>query len=123
MAEALMNHLGSARYMARSAGSKPTGTVHPRAISTLQRHHIPVGTPKSQSWDDFTDISFDVVVTVCDAAAAEACPVFPGKARKLHWPTPDPAYATGSDADIDAAFDQAFEMLKARIETLLNEAA
>ena len=121
MAEALMNHLGEGRYRAYSAGSRPTGTVHPRALETLARHQIPVDTPQSRSWDEFTDIAFDDVVTVCDAAAAESCPIFPGKARKHHWSTPDPAHATGSDSEIEAAFDQAFGMLKARIEKLLAE--
>jgi arsenate reductase len=121
MAEALMNHLGQGRYRAHSAGSRPTGTVHPRALETLARHQIPAGTPQSRSWDDFTDISFDDVVTVCDAAATESCPIFPGKARKHHWSTPDPAHAVGSDAEIEAAFDQAFLMLKERIEKLLAE--
>lgn len=119
MAEALMNHLANGRYKAYSAGSKPTGTVHPRALATLARYGIPAGTPQSRSWEALAETAFDDVVTVCDAAAAESCPVFPGKARKHHWPTPDPAQATGSDAEIDAAFNQAFMLLKSRIEDLL----
>lgn len=119
MAEALMNHLGGGRYHAYSAGSKPTGIVHPRALETLQRHGIPAGHPQSRSWDALVDTAFDDVVTVCDAAAAESCPIFPGTARKHHWSTPDPAHAAGSDAEIDAAFDEAFLLLKTRIEKLL----
>ena len=121
MAEALLNHLGASLYKAQSAGSHPTGNVHPKAIETLQRHSIPVGAPESKSWDQLADNSFDMVVTVCDAAAAESCPIFPGKAQKRHWSTPDPAHVTGSDAEIDAAFDDAFFMLKERIESLLAE--
>lgn len=119
MAEALMNQLGGTHYRAYSAGSRPTGSVHPQALATLQKYGIAAGNPQSTSWDDYTDILFDDVVTVCDAAAAESCPIFPGKARKHHWPTPDPAQATGSAAEIDAAFDLAFHMLKERIEKLL----
>lgn len=121
MAEALLNHLGAGRYQAHSAGSQPTGVVHPKALETLQRHGIPTGSPTSKSWDALSDTSFDIVVTVCDAAATESCPVFPGKTEKRHWSTPDPAHATGSTAQIEAAFDDAFLMLKARIEALLAE--
>lgn len=121
MAEALLNQLGNGAYKAYSAGSRPTGTVHPKALDTLRRHGITTGTPESTSWDTFSDTSFDIIVTVCDAAAAESCPIFPGKAEKRHWSTPDPAHATGSAAQVEAAFDDAFLMLKARIEDLLAE--
>ena len=116
LAEALINHLGAGRYKAVSAGSKPAGYVHPKSIETLERHGIAVGTPQSKSWDEFDGQNFDLVITVCDAAASEPCPVFFGKHEKLHWSTPDPASAKGTDAEIDAAFDEAFAMLKARIE-------
>lgn len=111
MAEALINHLGHGRYQAVSAGSKPTGYVHPQSIETLKRHGIDPGTPRSKSWDEFSGQAFDLVITVCDQAAAESCPVFLGKAEKLHWSTPDPE--AGNDP---AAFDDAFTRLKARIE-------
>jgi len=123
MAEALINHLGAGAYKAVSAGSKPAGYVHPKSIETLKRHGIDPGDPRSKSWDEFDEQNFDLVITVCDAAASEACPAFFGNHEKLHWPTPDPAGATGSDAEIDAAFDEAFNMLKARIEKeLINHA-
>lgn len=116
MAEALINHLGAGAYKAFSAGSKPAGYVHPKSIETLQRHGIEAGTPYSKSWDEFDGQNFDLVITVCDSAASDPCPVFLGQHKKLHWPTPDPAAATGSEADIAAAFDEAFVMLRERVE-------
>lgn len=120
MAEALINHLGARRYEAVSAGSFPTGQVHPKALETLDRHGVTYNNPRSQSWDDFTDKDLDILITVCDQAAGESCPIFPRSPDKLHWSTPDPAKASGSEQDIDAAFDQAFLMLKDRIESLVN---
>ena len=115
MAEALLNHLGKGRYPAVSAGSDPAGYVHPQSLETLARHNIPFDAPRSKSWEEFSGHTFDYVVTVCDAAAAESCPVFLGKAEKRHWSPPDPAKAEGTEEEITAAFDQAFEMLKNRI--------
>jgi arsenate reductase len=112
MAEALINHLGRGRYRAWSAGSRPTGAVHPKALETLRRHGIDAGSPKSQSWDDYADQSFDCVLTVCDSAAAEACPAF----ERVHWSIPDPARVAGTDREVDAGFEQAFVLLKQRIE-------
>lgn len=120
MAEALFNHLGNGRIEAVSAGSFPAGYVHPKSIETLKRHGIDPGQPRSKSWDEFADRPFDLVVTVCDQAAGETCPFFPGKPEKLHWGTPDPAKAVGTDADIEAAFDESFSMLKSRIEDYLK---
>jgi arsenate reductase len=120
MAEALINNLGRGRYQAWSAGSVPVGSVHPKSIETLQRHGIDPGQPRSKSWNEFTEQSFELVITVCDQAAGESCPLFPGNPKKLHWGTPDPAKITGSEAEIDAAFDKAFFMLKNRIEGLLS---
>lgn len=120
MAEALFNHLGKGRYEAVSAGSFPAGYVHPQSIETLKRHGVDPGQPRSKSWDEFAGQHFDLVVTVCDAAAAESCPVFLGSTKRLHWTTPDPAKSTGTDAEIDTAFDQAFFMLRARIEDFIN---
>lgn len=116
MAEALINTLGEGKYSAVSAGSDPAGYVHPKSVETLKRHGLNAGTPHSKSWDEFTGQHFDLVITVCDAAAAETCPAFLGKHEKLHWSTPDPAKATGSKKAINTAFDEAFEMLKQRIE-------
>lgn len=116
MAEALINQLRQGEYQAVSAGSFPAGYVHPKSIETLKRHGIDPGEPRSQSWDDFAGQHFDYVITVCDAAANETCPVFQGQYQRLHWSTPDPAKAEGSEADTEAAFDEAFFMLKTRIE-------
>lgn len=120
MAEALINHLGKDKVEAVSAGSRPAGYVHPKSIETLKRHGIPFGQPRSKSWDEFSGQKFDLIITVCDAAAAESCPVFLGPAKKLHWSTPDPAHVKGSETVVDAAFDNAFFMLKDRIEELLR---
>lgn len=118
MAEALLNHLGQGRFQAWSAGSSPAGYVHPLSIETLKRHGINPGRPFSKSWNEFAGQPFDVVITVCDQAAGESCPIFPGKPVKLHWSTPDPGKAVGTAAEIEAAFDWAFLMLKARAEKL-----
>jgi arsenate reductase len=118
MAEALINHLGRGRYQGWSAGSCPAGYVHPKSIETLKRHGIDSGQPRSKSWDEFAEQSFDLVITVCDQAASESCPLFPGNPKKLHWSTPDPGKVTGSEAEIDSAFDKAFLMLKNRVEEL-----
>ena len=121
MGEALINQLGKGRYEAVSAGSQPSGYVHPKSIETLKRHGINPGQPRSKSWDEFADQNFDLVITVCDQAAGESCPFFPGNPKKLHWSTPDPAKATGTETEIEAAFDAAFQLLKNRIESLLAD--
>jgi len=116
MAEALINELGQGEYTAVSAGSHPAGYVHPKSIETLRRHGIEPGKPSSQSWDEFEGVPIDLVITVCDEAASETCPVYLGGQDKLHWSTPDPAKVDGSDDQINQAFDDAFQMLKNRIE-------
>lgn len=115
MAEALINQLKDG-YEAVSAGSFPAGYVHPKSIETLKRHGVDAGEPRSKSWDEFAGHEFDYVITVCDNAANEVCPVLMGSQTKIHWSTPDPAKAEGSDRDIEVAFDEAFNMLKTRIE-------
>ena len=84
------------------------------------RHGIDPGQPRSKSWHEFAEESFDLVITVCDQAASESCPLFLGTPKKLHWSTPDPAKVTGSEAEIDAAFDHVFVMLKTRVEELMK---
>ena len=118
MAEALINDLARGRYRAWSAGSVPAGYVHPKSIETLERHGIDPGQPRSKSWNECAEQSLDLVITVCDQAAGESCPLFPGAPKKLHWSTPDPVKVTGSEAEIDAAFDHVFLMLKDRVEEL-----
>ena len=120
MAEALVNNLGKGRYSAVSAGSFPTGKVHPKSLETLARHNLDIKEPRSKSWDEFADTNFDFVITVCDQAAGETCPVFPSKPAKLHWSTPDPATAEGNEEDIIKVFDEVFFMLKKRVEEFVD---
>lgn len=116
MAEALINHFGEGRFKAVSAGSFPAGYVHPKSIETLERHGINSGAPRSKSWDEFANQNFDLVITVCDQAARESCPIFLDGYEKKHWSTPDPAKAVGKEEEIDRAFDDVFQMIKDRIE-------
>lgn len=118
MAEALINHYGQGRYRAWSAGTVPARYVHPKSIETLQRHGINPENPSSKSLDEVAWQAYDLIITVCDQAAGESCPIFAGIPKKLHWSTPDPAKASGSEAD--AAFDTAFFMLKQNVEELTN---
>ena len=120
MGEALINHMGQGRYRAWSAGSHPAGYVHPDSVSTLIRHGIDPGQPYSKSWDDMISQPFDLVVTVCDQAAGEVCPIFSGHPQKLHWSIPDPGRVIGTKEAINAAFDQTFFLLKSRIEELMS---
>ncbi len=122
MAEALINDLGLGRFQAWSAGSFPAGHVHPRSLETLRRHGIDPGRPFSKSWNEFAGQPFDLVITVCDQAAGESCPIFPGRPAKLHWSTPDPAKVQGDEAAAQAAFDEVFVLLKARVEQLVATA-
>lgn len=119
LAEALTNHLGAGRFTAQSAGSQPVGFIHPKAIETLTRHQIKTDGLHSKSWDVFENKRFDLVITVCDSAADETCPVFAGDYKRLHWSIADPAAATGSDDSINAAFEAAFNDIKERIENAL----
>lgn len=119
MAEALLNHLGAGTILAYSAGSTPAGFVHPKSIAALKRNDIACLEPASKSWHEFTEFSFDVVLTVCDSAANESCPVFAGNYRKMHWSIPDPAGVQGSEQEIDKAFDDTFLLLRQRIEAEL----
>jgi arsenate reductase (thioredoxin) len=99
LAEAMMNHLGNGRFQAWSAGSHPKGEVHPLALKTLADLNIPVNPPRSKSWDEFAGPSapeFDFVFTVCDKAAGEVCPVWPGQPITAHWGMEDPAAIVGS---------------------------
>ena len=119
MGEALINHLGEGLYQAVSAGSSPAGYIHPGSLATLHNHKVNCVGPHSKSWDEFASTEFDFIITVCDEAAKEQCPVFPGNSSKLHWSIPDPANEKGSQQDIDDAFEAAFQLLKKRIESEL----
>jgi arsenate reductase len=118
LAEATFNHLAPPGWRAMSAGSKPTGKVHPRSLALLAREGICTDGYTSKSWDDLP-FAPNIVVTVCSSAAGETCPVYLGNAVRTHWGVEDPAHATGTDAEIDAAFHTAYRTLRARIEAFL----
>jgi len=122
MAESILRREAGGRIQAFSAGSHPTGRVNPCAIDLLRERGYPVDGLRSKSWVEFGGDAaprFDVVVTVCDAAAGEACPVWPGQPVKAHWGMPDPAAVEGSAADKRAAFVQAFDLLAVRIRAFV----
>jgi arsenate reductase (thioredoxin) len=119
MAEALLNFWGKGRFHAYSAGSDPKERVHPLAFETLQRNHLPIEGLRSKSWKEFGGTGappLQFVFTVCDNAAAEVCPVWPGQPMTAHWGVTDPAAAEGTDADKRRAFNTAFRELDARIK-------
>jgi len=119
LAEATFHHLAPPGWTAMSAGSKPTGKVHPRSLALLAREGISTAGYHSKSWHDLP-LAPDIVVTVCASAAGETCPVYLGNVIRTHWGVNDPAHATGTDAEIDAAFMMAYQTLCARIEALLR---
>lgn len=118
LGEATFNHLAPAGWRAMSAGSRPTGQVHPRSLALLQREGISTEGCRSKSWDDLPQVP-DVVVTVCSSAAGETCPSYLGPVLRTHWGVDDPAHAVGTDAEIDAAFVRAYRTLRNRIEAFL----
>ncbi len=118
LAEATFNHLAPADWSAMSAGSHPTGQVHPRSLTLLAREGISTDGYFSKSWDNLPHTP-DVVVTVCASAAGETCPAYLGPVIRTHWGVEDPAHATGTDEEIDQAFDTAYRILRARIEAFL----
>jgi arsenate reductase len=118
LGEATFNHLAPAGWHAMSAGSKPTGKVHPRSLALLGREGIATVGCHSKSWDGLPQVP-DIVITVCSSAAGEACPAYLGPVLRTHWGVDDPAHATGTDDEIDAAFVQAYRTLRYRIEAFL----
>ncbi|MBD8893465.1 arsenate reductase ArsC [Roseibium litorale] len=123
IAEALMNRLGQGRFKAFSAGSHPKGVVHPHTLALLERSNFKTDFARSKSWEEFAEPgapALDFVFTVCDDAAGEACPVWPGQPMTAHWGVPDPAAAEGSEAERRLAFAEAFRMLSARISIFVN---
>jgi len=118
MAEAILNRVGAGRFVAFSAGSQPKGQVHPETVKLLQSLDYDVSAFRSKSWSEFAKPgapALDFVFTVCDNAAGEACPVWPGQPMTAHWGIPDPAEATGTPAEIALAFKDAYRMLSQRI--------
>ena len=120
MAEAILRELGGDRFAALSAGSWPAGFIHGLAIEAMARLNIPMVDQVSKSWDDFAKAPLDVVVTLCDAAAAEACPHWPGNPIRVQWSVPDPAMHPGTDEDRSEFAMRVARRLRAKIEALVN---
>jgi len=122
ISEAILNKIGAGKSRAYSAGSQPKGKVNPHTIQLLESLGHETSGFRSKSWDEFAkagEPSFDFIFTVCDSAAAEACPVWPGHPMTAHWGIPDPAEAKGTDAEIALAFKEAYRMLNQRISAFM----
>jgi arsenate reductase (thioredoxin) len=122
MAEAILSKLGAGKFRAYSAGSQPKGQVHPETLRLLRSLDYDTSGFRSKSWNEFTAAGapkFDFVFTVCDNAAAEACPLWPGQPMTAHWGVPDPALATGAAAEVALAFKDSYRMLRQRIEVFI----
>jgi protein-tyrosine-phosphatase len=118
MAEAVLNRAGQGNFRAFSAGSQPKGQIHPYALDLLRRYHYDVSALHSKSWKEFAGPDapkLDFAFTLCDTAAAETCPVWPGQPMTAHWGLPDPAAATGTEAEVRFAFADTMRMLTNRI--------
>jgi arsenate reductase len=123
LAEAILNHKGKGGFTAYSAGSQPTGTVRPEALKQLQTAEIPTTGLRSKSWDEFSGpdaVQMNFVFTVCDSAANEVCPFWPGQPMTAHWGIPDPAAVKGTPEEIDRAFRDAYLVLDRRIGLFLS---
>jgi protein-tyrosine-phosphatase len=123
LAEAIMNREGRGRFRAFSAGSQPKGAVHPYTLDLLHRLNFDIADLRSKSWQEFSGpdaAPLDFVFTVCDNAAGETCPLWPGQPMTAHWGVPDPAAAEGSEAERRLAFADAFRMLSNRIAVFVN---
>ena len=123
LAEALLNRWGQGKFHGYSAGSHPTGKVNPLALDLLQRHGFPTEGLRSKAWDEFAvpgAPTMDFVFTVCDNAAHEVCPVWPGQPMTAHWGVADPAAVAGSELEKIQAFREAFRVLEKRIQALVN---
>lgn len=123
MAEAILNREGRGNFRAFSAGSQPKGQVHPFALDLLQKLNYDISGFRSKSWHEFSGPEappLDFVFTVCDNAAGEACPFWPGQPMTAHWGVPDPASATGSVAEVRLAFADTFRMLSNRISVFVS---
>jgi protein-tyrosine-phosphatase len=123
LAESLLNQMGRGRFRAFSAGSRPAGQVNPFALELLTKNHFPVEALHSKSWDEFAQAEaprLDFVITVCDNAAGEVCPIWPGQPMTAHWGIPDPAAVQGNDDDKRRALLQAMEQLQRRISMFVS---
>lgn len=123
MAEAILNRRGAPRFTAFSAGSHPKGTVHPGALKQLEEVGLPTDGLRSKAWDEFGRPgapNLDFVFTVCDNAAKEVCPIWPGQPMTAHWGVPDPATVSGTPLEVMRAFREAFSMLERRISLFVS---
>jgi protein-tyrosine-phosphatase len=123
MAECILNRLGAGKFRGYSAGSHPAGKVNPMALNLLRKTNFDVSQLRSKSWDEFAASGaprLDFVFTVCDDAANEVCPIWPGQPMTAHWGLPDPVKAEGTDAERAFAFDDCFRMLNQRISIFVN---
>jgi arsenate reductase (thioredoxin) len=123
MAESILNRAGAGKFRAYSAGSDPTGKVNPLALNLLRKTNYDLSKLRSKSWDEFAGEGapkLDFVFTVCDDAANEVCPIWPGQPMTAHWGLPDPAKAQGTEAEKAFAFDDCFRMLHQRISIFVN---
>lgn len=120
LSEAITNHVAEGRIVAKSAGSQPSGVVHPLSIKYLEEAGISTDGLMSQSWDEFEDFAPDVVVTVCDSAAGESCPVWFGQSIKIHWGLSDPSKLEGSDEEKAAAFQATISEISQCVQALLK---
>jgi protein-tyrosine-phosphatase len=123
LAESILNHLAGRKFRGFSAGSHPKGAVHPMTLRLLRQLDLPIEGLRSKSWDEFAmtgAAAMDFIFTVCDQAAGEMCPIWPGKPITGHWNIPDPGAAVGSDAERMQAFRDAFKMLETRISLFVN---
>lgn len=120
LSEAITNHVSAGRIIAKSAGSQPAGEVHPLSLKYLSEAGISIDGLRSQSWDEFEDFHADVVVTVCDSAAGESCPVWFGNSVKVHWGLSDPSKLQGSEAELAAAFKATIDEISRRVQQLLS---
>jgi arsenate reductase (thioredoxin) len=126
LAEQLLNHLGKGKFRAFSAGSYPKGRVHPLALAFLQHMKLPIAGLRSKSWDEFAQPGaphLDFVFTVCDNAAGEVCPIWPGQPVKAHWSIADPAAIEGSEDEKWQAFRTAYQDLEGRIRSFVSSQA
>ncbi len=122
LGEGLVHHLGAGRFRAYSAGSKPMGRVNPLALDTLAAHGMALPEARSKSWDEFAQPdspAIDFVFTVCDSAANETCPYFPGPGVRAHWGIEDPSHVDGDDAAKRAAFELAYQKLRRKVEAFV----
>lgn len=118
MAEALLRHIGGDAFEVRSAGSSPAGYIHPLVFDAMEALKVPVENQRSKSWNEFTADANDIIITLCDSAASEPCPTWPGHPATAHWSTPDPSFMPGTEKDRIEAATAIARRLKEKIERL-----